>query len=129
MSREVASALPISAGPSTSNDTASIGSGGTTDIHNVRCSGLGAAASRLARLPSAQPKAPSTTSRKGPQLVASARLSPTSARPATATPTPRARRGVSRSRRSSTPSTTVKGADACSTRDASPAGKPAAIPR
>ena len=47
--------------------------GGTTDIHSVRCSGLGGAARRLARLPKAQPRAPTSTSRNGPQAARNGR--------------------------------------------------------
>jgi len=54
----VVSEVPIRPGPSTSNDTASIGSGGTTVIQRVSRSGCGARACRLARLPSAHPSPP-----------------------------------------------------------------------
>ena len=61
------SASQPAAGPSTTQDAASSGTGGTTDIHSVRCSGFGGAASRLQRLPSAQPSAPASVSSTGTQ--------------------------------------------------------------
>ena len=116
-------------GPSTRRLRPSIGIGGTTDIHSVRCSGLGAAASRVARLPKAHPRPPSTTSRNGHGGAPSAREAPTTIRPPTATVTPTSARRPTRSRSSSAPSSTVNGAEDCSTSDARPAGNPAAMPR
>ena len=69
-----------------------------------------------------------SVSATGSSAAARAWLAPISARPATAMPTPRARRGVSRSPRKAVASRMVKGAEACNASEASPAGIPAAMP-
>lgn len=124
---EVATASTIRRGPSSDRASANSGSGGTTDIHRVSCKGFGGCAQRLARLPNAQPSPPHTVSRNGHQVAEARCCEPTIASPSTATPTPSARTGVSRSLSSAAPSSTVNGAEDCSTSDARPVGMPCAI--
>jgi len=120
---------PMRSGPSTNSATTSIGSGGTTLIHSTSWSGFAAAARRLPRLPSAQPKPPAIVRRNGSSAADSQRCCPTSDSPPTATTMPTTCAPVSRSRRKAAPSTTVNGAEDCSTNDARPTGMPAARPQ
>lgn len=133
-------------GPSNTRLIAANGIGGTTDIHRVmrtalsrRASGAGrvggcCAASLLPMLPNAQPRPPSTvstigTSAPSPSGLPVARSIPMTAMPSTATTMPTTWSRAMRSRRNSTPSSTVNGADVCSTSDASPVGIPRCIAR
>ena len=125
----VASEAPIRDGPSTSSARTSIGTGGTTDIHSVRWSGFGARACRLQMLPIAQPSAPQRVRTTGIRAAVWPRWAAMAASPATATTMPTTCRRVSRSRRKIPASSTVNGAEACSTSEASPLGMPAAMPR
>ncbi len=128
----VVSDRPMAAGPSTSSDRASIGSGGTTDIHSMNRNGLSGCACRLDTLPNAHPSPPhsvSTTGSSPAEAPAPARRAAMPPSPQSASPTPTACRALIRSRSHAAPSRTVNGADACRTRDASPVGMPVSIAR
>ena len=106
-----------------------MGTGTTTDIHRVRCSGFGGCASRLARLPNAQPRPPTSTSRKGSTEAAWARETPTSTMPATAIPIPSHWRPRTASPSRRAPRASVNGAEAWRTSDDNPVGIPASMPQ
>ncbi len=116
-------------GPSTVSESTAIGTGGTIDHHSVRCNGFDAPARRVATLPIAHPSAPQSASTTGSSAAACARCTAIAARAHTATVTPMTCRPVRRSRRNTPASTTVNGAEAWSTSDASPDGIPDAMLR
>ncbi|AZG47353.1 hypothetical protein D7316_03962 [Gordonia insulae] len=127
-------------GPSNAKLISRNGIGGTTDIQRVMRSGSpGRAgwtltASLLPMLPKAQPRPPRTVRIIGmiaatPSELWVARSIPIRIMPITATAIPMTWSGLIRSRKNSTPSSTVNGAEVWSTSDASPVGIPRSIAR
>lgn len=115
-------------GPSRAADRPSSGIGGSTHIQSAKRSGWSGRACRLAILPIAQPNAATRVSTSGSRAASCARSTAMALIPATASTMPPACRREMRSP-SSSPSSMVNGAAACTTTDACPEGMPMSMAR
>ena len=120
-------ASPISAGPSNSNDSASMGSGTTSADHTVNDSPLDAPDARETTLPIPHDNAPVRHSSNGTMGLSPPRPMATTKRPIDPTTTPATWRGVGRSPRLAAAMTIVKITWACSTSAARPGASPWSI--